>query len=435
MMRSTFLGLCFAVFAGPAFAAAQINEISPNVWLVEDHTLPIVTVKITFENSGAAYDPEDRQGLASFMSVMLDEGAGDMDSLAFHKELESTAIRFGVDAQEDAFSVSVQSLSEYKDRALELFDMAIFKPRFDPDAIERMRTGIVSELKEMEESPEYTASLNWKRAAFPHHPYGNPKRGTFASVAAITREDLQGFAKSHFSCSPRLISVVGDITPQEVKKWLSGPDFGPATCPPAVPVIKDITVTEGGASPVVVPMPVPQTVVTASLPGVLRSDPRYYAAVVLNHILGGDTLTSRLGKEIRDKRGLAYYAQSDLAALDHAGYIVMQFATRSEQTPAALDIFRKELAKISSQGVTAEELTDAKNYITGSYPLQLDNQSALADYLLSIEHYRLGLDYMEKRNGLIQAVTLEQVNALAKDLLSHTPLVVMVGTPEKREKQ
>jgi zinc protease len=434
MMRLPLLCLCFILFAGPACAVAQVQEVSPGVWLIEDHTLPIVTVKIAFENSGAAYDPKDKPGLSLFVSQMLDEGAGDKDSLAFHSALESAAIRFSAEAQEDTFTVGMQSLSEYKARALDLFTQALAQPRFDADAVERVRTGIVSELKELEEDPGYLASLNWKRAAFPGHPYATPRHGTFASLAAITREDLQAYAKLHFSCSPKRIAVVGDMTPKEVKQWLAGPYFKPSACNQIVPVIPDVTVADGGASPVVINVPVPQTVVDASLPGVTRGDPRYYAVVLLNHILGGDTLIARLGREIRDKRGLAYYAESSVAALDHAGYISVQFATRNSETQEAVDVFLGELKKMSAEGVTRDELADAKSYLTGSFPLQIDNEDTLADYLISMQHYHLGSDYLEKRNGLIEAVTLEQVNAAAKELLSHPPLIVMAGAPEDKSK-
>lgn len=425
--------LFLALLAGPALAAARVQEVAPGAWLIEDHTLPIVTVKITFENSGAAYDPKDRQGLSAFVSQMLDEGAGDMDSLAFHRTLESAAIHFEADAAEDTFTTGVQTLSEYKKQALDLFTLVLSSPRFDPDAVERIRTGIISGLKEAEEDPGYLASLNWKKAAFAGHPYANSRMGTPASVAAITREDLRAFAKVHFNYGSRRIAIVGDITPQEVKEWLSGPFFKASVRKQISDALTNVTVADGTA-PITVNVPVPQTVVTASLPGVMRGDARYYAVVVLNHILGGDELISRLGKEIRDKRGLAYYAQSEVAELDHVGYVAVQFATRNAKTNAAVEVFLEEIRKISEQGVTSEELADAKSYLTGSFPLQIDNEDALADYLLSMQHNHLGSDYLEKRNSLIQAVTLAQVNAVAKELFSHAPLIVMAGAPEVKSK-
>ncbi len=435
MIRRMLLCLCCVLLTESASAVTHVQEVSPGVWLIEDHTLPIVTVKVTFENSGAAYDPEGKKGLASFVSDMLDEGAGDMDSLAFHSALESSAIRFGADAQEDIFTVSVQTLSEYKDRAWGLLNLALSKPRFDADAVERIRSGIESELRQVEEDPGYLASLNWKRLAFPGHPYASPRRGTLASIAAMKAEDLREYVKTHFSCSTKIVAVVGDVTAQEVKQWLSAsPANVSAACNQITPAVADIAVADGGAVPVFVGVNVPQTVVAASLPGVMRNDPRYYAVVVLNHILGGGSLTARLGKEIRDKRGLAYYAESELTALDHTGYISVQFATRAAQAHEAVTVFKAELGKISTDGVTKEELMDAKSYLTGSFPLQIDTQGALADYLLSMQHYHLGPDYLEKRNSLIEAVTLEQVNDMAKTLLSHPPLIVMAGQSEEIKK-
>lgn len=432
MMRGLWLGICLSALCSSALAAAAVQEVNPGVWLIEDHSLPIVTVKIAFENTGAAYDPADRQGLASFASQMLDEGAGDMDSLAFHSALENAAIRFGADASEDIFTVSLQTLSQNKDRAFGLLNTALTKPHFDADAVERVRAGILSELKQMEHNPSYQASLRWKHEAFGTHPYANPRVGTLQSVAAITSQDLKEFA-SRFSCRSHVTAVVGDITASEVKQWLSTLSLAPAADCAPVPAVADIAITEGGASPVVVDVTVPQTVVTASLPGVLRNDPRYYALVALNHVLGGGTLTARLGKEIRDKRGLAYYAESEVSSFDHAGFVTAQFATRNALANDAVQVFRDELKKISTQGVSEAELNDAKNYLTGSFPLQMDSQTGLAEYLLGMQHFHLGLDYLEKRNALINAVTLAQVNDAARSLLSHPPLIVMAGQPAAKK--
>ena len=358
-----------------------------------------------------------------------------MDSLAFHQALENNAIHFGVEAGEDMLVVGVQTLSQFKRRAFELMTLALLHPRFDAAALERMRAADASELKELEEDPDYMASLTWKRLAFPGHPYGRPRRGTFDSLARITTEDLHIYARQHFvfnSCNPALIAVVGDITAKEVTQWLSRlPSAG--ACDKRMPVIADVTVKDGGASPVVVAMPVAQTVVTASLPAVKRDSPRYYAVEVLSYILGGNSLTARLGREIRDRRGLAYYAESGVETHDHTGYIAMNFATRNAEATAAIDVFKNTLTTIREQGVTSQELADAKSYMTGSFPLGLDNEPALAGYLIAMQHHHLGIDYMDTRNAAIEAVTLDEVNAASREFMAHTPLIVMAGQPAKEK--
>ena len=324
-MRSmAFAFAAVMLLSSPALAEVKVQEVKSEnglkAWLIEDHTLPIITARVAFENSGVAYDPVGKEGLADFVSNMLDEGAGNLDSLAFHSALESNAIRFGASAGEDTFTASVQTLSRYKDRAFDLFNLALAAPRFDEEAIERVRKGNVSELKELLEDPEYRASLAWKEAAFAGHPYGRPRHGTFESLAHITQGDLKTFASWHFTCSPKVIAVVGDITAREVQDWLIRLPQGQG-CAAMSPFgeLKDTSIAPGKDAPILVGMEVPQTVVVAGVPGIRRENPRYYTIEVLNYILGGNSLTSRLGSEIRNKRGLAYYAQSQAEAFDHAG--------------------------------------------------------------------------------------------------------------------
>jgi len=425
MMRALLLFLGFIFTAPQVWAVAKVEEVEKNVWLIEDHSLPLVTVKVAFEDSGAASDPAAKDGLASFVAQMIDEGAGDMPGLAYQHALEDHAVRVGVDVSEDMLTVSLQTQAQFKSQALDLLTLALKKPRFDKEAVERIRASIESDLKQAEENPGYLASRRWKEIAFAAHPYQHPRRGTVTSVAGITREDMQSFASMHFACSPKHIAIVGDITAAEVRLWLASLSGGVACALPSG-IVKDVPVPDGQA-PQWVEKDVPQTVVEASLPAVKRDDPRFYAVYVLNYIVGGDTLTSRLGVEIRDKRGLAYYAQSEVQEFDHASALLMRFATRSAEAQVALDVFLHELKTISSQGVTQSEFEDAKNYLIGSFPLEIDNENALAEYLIAMQHYKLGSDYLDKRNRMIAQVTLNEVNEAAKSLLSHTPLVVMVG--------
>lgn len=431
MSRSAgLLFFAFLFFSSPVFAAAKIQEVDASngakAWLIEDHNLPIVTVRVDFADSGAAYDPKDKEGLAFFVTQMLNEGAGEMDSLALNRALEKYAIRFGVDMDEDTISVSLQALSEFKGHAFDLLSLMLNKPRFDNDAVERVRANIVSDLKQLEADPSYSASLHWKAIAFAGHPYSRPKRGTPDSIEQITRTDLQQYDRQHLLCSARRIEVVGDITAAETREMLAKlfPSF---SCASGATPVRDVKIRDGGAAPIMVKEAVPQTVITASLPGVMRSDPRYYALVVLNQVFGGGVLTSRLGLEIREKRGLAYYAESDVDALEHGGWMSIHFATRREQAGNAIRIFMDEVEKMRKKGITEAELDAAKLYLTGSFSLGLDSQEALADYMAAMQRYRLGMDYLDRRNDKINAVTLSEVNTLAKDIFSHKPLVVTVG--------
>lgn len=438
-MRGIAVFLAGVFMACSAHAAAKVVAVDGDhgqkAWLIEDHTLPIVTARVEFENGGVAYDETGKEGLSYFAMQMLTEGAGDMDSLAFNRALEQHAIHIGVDAQEDATAISLQTLSEFKDNAFSLFSLAINKPRFDDDAIARVASSIASDLKEMQANPVYIASRKWKELAYPGHAYRNLRMGTPESVALIKQADLQKYAGSVLACNRRIISVVGDITVAETRKFLS--TIAPAKeCRPSTMPVADVQPAEGSGAPVIMKQDVPQTVVQASFPALMRNDPHYYALVLLNYVFGGGgVFDSRLGQEIRNKRGLAYDADSANEALEHSAYIVVHFGTRNEQANTAVGIFREEVEKMRDKGVTKEELDAAKRYLTGSFPLGLDSQSALTEYLTQMQRYNLGMDYLDKRNSLINAVKLSEVNDLAKTLFAHTPIIVMAGAPTNEEKK
>jgi zinc protease len=432
MIKQALLFAGLLLWSSSAQALTNIQEIKTpsgyTIWLAEDHTLPIVTVKFSFEQSGAAYDPAGKEGLASFLSQMLDEGAGDMDSLAFHQALENNAIRYAADTGQDIITVSMQTLSEHKEEALNLLLLSLTKPRFDTEATTRIRASIISDLVQLEEEPNYIASRQWKELAFAGHPYSRLRRGTPESLKSVTHEDLRHFAQTHFFAGKApVISVVGDITADDIRDWPL-----PALTPRAnTPTLPDVQIPDGNA-PHVVMHAVPQTVVIASLPALKRDDPQFYALQLLNQILGGNSITSRLGSEMRNKRGLTYHVGTDIEVMDHAAFISANFATRNAQANEALSVFNTVLKDISENGISEQELKEAKNYLIGSFPLEHDTQNEMAGLMIGIQHFRLGIDYPQKRNALIERVTLPDVNALAKKFLSHTPLVVMAGNPQAK---
>lgn len=426
-MKRMLLCLSLMSAALPVQAKTVIQEIKTasgyTVWLSEDHTLPLVTYTFSFERSGAAYDPAGKEGAASYLTQMLDEGAGQLNSLAFHQALENKAIRYSASAGEDTINVSVQSLSEHRKEALRLMLLTLTQPTLEKEAMERIRASIVADLSQLQEEPNYKASLAWKGLVYGGHPYSHPRRGTLASVAAITDGDLRSFAASHFFNGQQpVIAVAGDITPEEIRHW-ELPALGTKPTPPAV---AEIAHPEGKDIKQVA-HDVPQTVVLLSLPGLKRSDPQFYALQVLNHVLGGDSITSRLGTQVRNNRGLAYYIGSTIEVEDGMAYLAINFSTRADAAAEALGVVKDELKFMVEHGATQQELTDAKNYLTGSFALEHDTQAEWAGFLIGIQHFNLGKDYPNKRNELIEKVTLDDVNALAKQLLSHTPVVVMVG--------
>ncbi|MEI7669138.1 MAG: pitrilysin family protein [Pseudomonadota bacterium] len=424
-----------SVAANAANLVTEIKSGGNQAWLMEDHSQPIITVKIQFENSGSAYDSANLNGVSYFTTQMLTEGAGELNALAFTQELEQHAIRLGADSDQDDVAISLQTLTEYKDKAVELLSDAINKPRFDKDAIERKRAEIITSLKQLEQNPNYIAAKEWKTLAFPNHRYKNLLYGTLDSATKIKRDDLVKFHKN-LVCQQKNISIVGDIKKEDAEKLLSKLFTEKYICPYPESLhasIQDTKIPYGDKEPVVIKKSIPQTVIQAGFPALKRDDKNYYAMVVMNHLLGGGTLTSRLIKEIRDKRGLAYYAGSAVNELDHSAFISINFATRSGAAYQAVQVFLDELQNINQKGFSKSEVEEAKSYLTGSFPLNIDSQASIANYLIEMQKQNLGIDYLEKRNSLINEVTLDMVNNLAKSLISSSnlPLIVMVGEPEK----
>ena len=397
-------------------------------WLVRDTTLPLIAMEFAFLG-GAAQDPAERPGVASLAASLLDEGAGDMNAEAFHRALADKAIELHFDANRDEVRGSVRTLSENRDAAFDLLRLSVTQPRFDDEAVERIRAAQLAGLRRRSTDPNALASERWFSVAFPNHPYGRPVDGTLESVPQITRADLQGFAKHTLARSNLRIAVVGDISPEDLGQELDKV-FGALPDKAELVPVADIA-PKGIGTVDVIPLAVPQSVVLMGTVGLERKDPDFIPAYVLNHILGGSAFSSRLFKEVREARGLAYSVYSYQVALDHAGLWFAGTATKNERAGESIRIIGEEFASILDKGPTAEELKEAKSYLTGSYALRFDTSSKVAGQLLQIQIDQLGIDYIDKRNALIEAVSLEDLTRVARRLTdARKALTIVVGRPE-----
>ncbi len=415
----------------------KIQEVtSPGgikAWLVEEHTIPLLAMRFAFAG-GAAQDPEDRAGLAHFLTAMLDEGAGDLKSSAFQERLEKFAVRMSFDAGKDTFRGSFQTLTEYRKEAIELLRLALNEPRFDEDAIERMRRQILARLQIDAKDPDRVASRAWFEAAFGKHPYGRPTKGTLESVKKISAADLEAYRKRVFAKDNLKIAVVGDIDAKALGSLLDTVFGGLSEKAELRPV--PAVVPKEGPIERVIEMDVPQSVVQFGHAGIARKDDDFVPAYVLNYILGGGGFSSRLTEEVREKRGLAYSVYSYLYPFKHTALFLGGVATKNDAVAQSLSVIRKELARMASEGPTEQELENAKRYLTGSYPLRFDTNSKIAGQLMWIQVEDLGIDYVEKRNGLIEAVTLDDLRRVARRLLKPDKLIVtIVGKPTRLEKK
>jgi zinc protease len=400
-------------------------------WLIEEHSVPLIALQFAFDG-GAAQDPLDKLGLADFLSTMLDEGAGDIRSREFQSHLDEMAIKLDFDATHDAFTGSFQTLSRNRDRSAELLRLALNEPRFDADAIERMRAALTSALKMDEKDPDKIASRAWFEAAYGDHPYGRSEKGTLEGLKAVTRDDLVAYRRNVFARDGLTIAVVGDITADELSQLLDKvfgdlPEHGKLQPVPEVTALKAATRT-------VVPMDNPQSVVQFGNQGLKREDPDFIPAYILNYILGGGGFSSRLMDEVREKRGLAYSVYSYLYPFDHGGVFLGGVATKNEAVDQSIEVVTKELRRIAAEGPSAGELDDAKRYLTGSYPLRFDSSAKIASQLLLIQMDDLGIDYIDKRNHLVESVTLDQIKAVAKRLIRPDELIItIVGKPRENK--
>lgn len=413
--------------------AMKIQEVqSPGgikAWLVEEHSVPLLALRFAF-TGGNAQDPAGKEGLANFLTAMMDEGAGDLTATQFQERMEEIAMRMGFEDGRDHLYGSVETLTVNRDKAIALLKLALAKPRFDTDAVERIRKQLLASLAYAERDPDKVAGKEWSKLAFPSHAYGKPANGTPESLKSITREDLLAYWKRVFARSALKVVVVGDIDAKALGTMLDQV-FGdlPATSG-ATPVAN--VMPQSGAQQRVVEMDVPQSVAVFGHGGIMRKDPDFIPAFVTNHILGGGSFASRLMEEVREKRGLAYSVYSYLQTHTHAAVFAGGVATKNDSIAQSLEVIRAELKRMAEQGPTPTELDNAKKFLIGSYPLRFDTNSKIASQLLGILVEELGLDYVDKRNGLIEAVTVEEAKRVAKRLLATDDLiVVIVGKPTK----
>lgn len=416
--------------AAPA-AAIDVQEItSPGgikAWLVEDHSIPLISLSLAFRG-GSALDPAGKDGTAQLVAGLLDEGAGDLDSRAFQRRLNELSIDWSFDSGIDEFTGSIRTLTENRDAAFDLLRLGLTQARFDADPVERIRGQLMSILAGDTGDPSSIAARAWWHVAYPGHPYSRQTAGTVAGLKAIAAEDLRGYVKRVFARENLIVGVVGDIGANELGPLLDK-TFGDLPAKGDVPAIDEAMPAAAGTT-VIVDRDIPQSVVLFGQEGVKRHDPDFFAAYVMNYILGGGGFTSRLTTEVREKRGLAYSIDTNLVAMDHTGIIMGYVATKNESAGETLAILRQEWARLGEEGPTPQEIEDAKLYVTGSYALRFSNSQRIAENLVGIKLQGFGSDYFAKRNSYVEAVTAEDVRRVAKRLLDPDKLiVVVVGRP------
>jgi zinc protease len=422
--------LLLVTFSRPA-AAMNIQTIkSPGgieAWLVEEHSVPLMALRYAFEG-GNSQDPVGREGVANFMTAMMDEGAGDLTSSQFQERMEEIAMRMSFDDSKDSFYGNLETLTVNRDKAIGLLKLAVTKPRFETDAVERIRQQLLANLSYAEKDPDKVAGKEWFAMAFEGHPYGRPANGTRETVGKISHDDLVAYHKRTFAKNTLKVVAVGDIDAATLGKLLDDVFGALPTKADLSPVAKTEPVNAGKQK--IVEMNVPQSVAIFGLGAMARKDPDFMAAFVINHILGGGGFSAKLMEEVREKRGLAYSVYSYIQPFQHTSILSGSVATKNESMAESLDIIRAELKKMADNGPTAEDLDAAKKYLTGSYALRFDTNSKIATQLLGLMQEDFGTDYVDNRNKMVDAITLDDCKRVAKRLLANDNLMVtIVGKP------
>ena len=407
------------------------HVVSPGgvvAWLVEDYAVPLVAMDYSF-HGGAAQDPQGKAGAASLLAGMLDEGAGDLDAEAFHRALDDHAIRLSFNAERDDFGGRLQTLSRHTGKAFELLALAVNAPRFDAAPLERVRGQINAMLKRESKEPDAMAAQAWRRAAWPGHPYSRASRGELGEVDAVTREDLVALHKKLLARDTLKIAVVGAIDAATLAGHLDAvfaglPQTSALTPVPAIEV-------SGLGQRIVVDFDVPQANIRFGRPGIARRDPDYITAMVVNHILGGGSFTSRLFQEVREKRGLTYSVYSTLTTADSSPSLIGATSTKNERAGEALAVIEAECVRLAVEGPTEDELDKAKKFLIGSYALRFDTSTKIAGHLQQLQREGFDAGYLDRRNAEVAAVTLEDARRVAKRLIDDgRMLVAIVGRPE-----
>jgi zinc protease len=434
MIRAMFISALLLV-AAPARGEVQAIEVtSPSgikAWLLEDHTIPFTALQIWFAG-GTSLDRAEGRGAVNLMTALIEEGAGEMDAQAFARARDDLAAQFSFSAGRDGINVSAQFLTENRDAALSLLGTALQSPRFDQDAIDRVRAQVLTGIEADAKDPSSIASDASSAAIFGAHPYGSNDSGTVDSVTALTRDDIFAAFRGAIARDRMIIAAAGDITAAELGAALDGllgnlPATGAPLPPRAQPQFS------GGVT--VQDFPGPQSTVLFAQNGIAVRDPDFMAATVVNEILGGDRFTARLMTEIRDKRGLTYGIGTDLASMQLAETMQGGFQASNEKVAEAVDVLRAQWAALAAGNITQAELDAAKTFMIGAYPLRWDGNGAIASILVGMQINGFPIDYPKFRNDLVRALTLEDVNRVARRLLTPDALqITVVGQPNPAPK-
>ncbi len=435
ILKQLSLILLLVLILIPSLALAQVNikefytkKSKVKFWLNEDKFLPIVAINIIFKNSGTAYDPKDKLGLAILTTSLLDEGSGDLSDIEFKKKLEEYAIQMDFGVTKDYMFINIKTLSKNLAATLDLLEKVLISPDFDNKAIERSKNQAIARILSLQEDPGYLALNGIYKGIFKTHPYAHPINGTIENIRNITKADLQKYVRNNFTKDNLIISVAGDAEEKNISALI---DQTLDLLPTTKNKLSELPVIQYNNKPELISIskPLPQNTILMGFKSVKRTDPDYYAAYITNYILGGGGFESRLMKNLREKNGLVYSTSSDLDLFQQSGIMVLSAATRKTDYKKTKNLMNEILEDAKKGNFSEVELNMAKKYLTGSFPLQLITNTNIAQVMNSMQLNNLPIDFIQKRDSFINGVTLATLNSLAPKLLDNKNMVtVIVGS-------
>lgn len=427
--------LTAAMAIGALSAQAAVNiqhwqtSSGAEVYFVENHDLPIVDLSVNFA-AGSARDTAEKSGLAGITRYMMTLGAAGMSDEVIANKLADIGAVLGGEFDGDRAALKLRTLSSEREQkqALDVFDKILQKPDFPASVLAREKARIISGLEESATQPEGMVNKAFMTALYGSHPYSLDESGEIATVAKLNVADLQAFYQQHYRANGAVIAMMGDLSRAQAEaiaeSMASGLPKGPAN-----PAIAQVTYPNAPVTQRIA-HPASQSHILLGYPGIKRGDPDLFPLYLGNYVLGGGGFVSRLTEEVREKRGLVYSVYSYFMPMAEVGTFQIGLQTKKEQADEALKIVRATLADFLAKGVTDAELKAAKANVIGGFPMRIDSNSKILDYLAVIGFYKLPLNYLDEYNSKVAAVTAAQIkDAFNRRLKPENFVTVIVGAP------
>jgi zinc protease len=435
---STCILLIVACLFSSTFVAAEpigkriLLDNGMILLLSEKHDIPMVTMNMAIK-AGSMVEPTDKPGLASITASLLTQGTTKRTANQISNEIDFVGGSLSASGGDDFATVSLRVLKKDLRTGLDLLSDVLLNPVFDQKEIDRKIGETLAEIKRQKEEPDSIAGEAFAKMIFGEHPYGRTGDEVSAYLQKLVRNDVVDFYATRYCPNDTIVAVVGDVSEQEIKLLLNEYFKGwknrqqPAQSI-AQPPVRDKTIVQK------IDKNISQANITMGNIGISRENPDYYAALIMNYILGGGGFSSRLMDNIRDNKGLAYDVHSSLSARKEAGAFSVSIQTKNESANEVIEETLKEIGRMQNELVSEAELADAKAYLTGSFPLKMDTYSKIAGILTAVEIYGLGLDYPQKYPGLINAVTRQDIQRVAKKYLHPDKMAIVVVANQEKAK-